>query len=247
MGFSPLDSSAKRTYRSLELEHLGLEVIAPKGAQDTQRFPMRRYAEDPTPYLAGSTQNVMAWLRVVQKAESYKDLAELYNGLAPKASTINIMYLEAHRKLQTIEFRQHSGTLDFEEVMTWVGACVSIVEFCMNVSEEAYIGLLYSRWDDFSFTFPELLRCIGVPEKTVMHYEKIVYERDHEYADIQYERALDLENRHGRPDPLTPLVEFVEGARRRNRMRRAVENRIELKHLAGGYGFYPEGSQWLQR
>ncbi|KAK3702363.1 hypothetical protein LTR37_014937 [Vermiconidia calcicola] len=229
---------ARRTYRSIEIDS---NIIPPSGLE-MDRYPLHRYGESTALHEAGSTQNAMAWSQVIQSAECLFDLEDLFNSSRfPKDITVNILNLSAGQARKTIEFRQHAGTLEFEEIMAWVGAAVQTVDWC-RCGKEEYLALVNSKWDDLSFSFPDLLRCIGATDDVVDHYNKVIKPMGSDYADQRYAEAMRIEHLHLLEDPLTPLVFEVESTRQRSRTARAVREHIEFKLLSGGYGRYPRSA-----
>ncbi|KAK3700029.1 hypothetical protein LTR37_016189 [Vermiconidia calcicola] len=228
---------ARRTYRSIEI---GSNIIPPSGLE-MDRYPLHRYRESSALREAGSTQNAMAWSEVIQSAECLFDLEDLFNSRFPKDITVNILNLSPGQAKKTIEFRQRAGTLNSEEIMAWVGAVVQLVDWC-RCGKEEYLALENSKWDDLSFTFPDILRCIGATDDVVDHYDKVIKPTGPDYADQCYAEAMRIEHLHPLENPLTPLISEVESTRQRTRTARAARDRIEFKMLSGGYGRYPRSA-----
>jgi len=93
---------------------------------------------------------------------------------------------------RTIEFRQHAGTCDANQILLWLRICHRLVVFSHEVSDSQLISLLRSVPDpDFAFT--DLLTAMGgadlvsdaqprviiraIPEQAVPQYDAAMYDR----------------------------------------------------------------------
>lgn len=69
----------------------------------------------------------------------------------------------------TIEFRQHTGTLDYIEIVAWVLLTCNIVEFCGKAFAEDMIDLCL-RAADRSFSLEDLFVALDCSEDVMDHY-----------------------------------------------------------------------------
>ncbi|KAL9119656.1 MAG: hypothetical protein Q9187_003786 [Circinaria calcarea] len=82
------------------------------------------------------------------------------------------------RKMGTIEFRQHRGTMDAEEICAWVEVVTGLVQWSHNAPSGVLLPLAVSALaTDKRFGLMELLRVIG-KEHLVKYYRGRVYERE---------------------------------------------------------------------
>ncbi|GME27483.1 hypothetical protein GTA08_BOTSDO08381 [Neofusicoccum parvum] len=71
----------------------------------------------------------------------------------------------------TVEFRQHRGTLDADEVFAWLGFVLSAVQYAETTSFQEHQELLVARVEDPQFTIFDLLKAIGAPAEVTSYYE----------------------------------------------------------------------------
>lgn len=82
------------------------------------------------------------------------------------------------RKMGTIEFRQHRGTMDPEEICAWVEVVTGLVQWSHNAPSGVLLPLAVAALaTDKRFGLTELLRVIG-KEHLVEYYRGRVYERE---------------------------------------------------------------------
>ena len=199
------------------------------------KYPVTRYGQEKELSLVGPLKTVVAWHEVVQKAQTLQDLIDLYAHLTAKHSSFNIQHCFREQGINTLEFRQHAGTLDHNQVMAWVYATVRTVEWCELVNQNDFSSTIHREWDNPDFSFVDMLRSMDAPSDAIEHYGGVI-DRSEAENDNVYDGALRVESQHPPGDPLTPLVRFVERQRHLNRSKEAVRKRIEHKHAFGCYG-----------
>lgn len=70
---------------------------------------------------------------------------------------------------KTIEFRQHTGTLDTNEITSWILTVISLVHFAHHVSDIDQLQLVLKGFDP-TFTTIGLLKVLGVCPKVLDYY-----------------------------------------------------------------------------
>lgn len=80
-------------------------------------------------------------------------------------------------KKKTIEFRQHKGSLDAQEIQRWILLTCNIVRIAYHANEEAISQALTRYSNRTNFTILDLLRVLGLQD-VAMLYEGHVYHHD---------------------------------------------------------------------
>ena len=80
-------------------------------------------------------------------------------------------------KKKTIEFRQHRGSLDGQEIQRWILLTCNIVRIAHDTNEGAILQMLRRYSNRTNFTILELLRAFGL-QNVAMLYEGHVYHHD---------------------------------------------------------------------
>lgn len=143
-----------------------------------------RNASDPE----GSNENLFDWLANIEEGiNTYSDLDDFFNCLQRDVgiawdmtghnSTCNFDNLfeceEFHRYEDTltgtIEFRQHAGTIDFMEIVSWVMLVCNIVSYCDKVADEEFIWLCLRAGED-KFNLEDLFAALDTNEDVMDHY-----------------------------------------------------------------------------
>ena len=84
---------------------------------------------------------------------------------------------------QTIEFRQHEGTVDAEEIVAWAKFCNAMVQFAHNISSAQLIELLCRYSTDENFGILELMRIMN-KKKLADHFSRRLHSRKRPDIDI---------------------------------------------------------------
>ncbi|KAK3704522.1 hypothetical protein LTR37_013805 [Vermiconidia calcicola] len=209
------------------------------------------HLRDPHFAQAAVANNVAAWLEIVRLAPDLDKLKELQS-MKSHSSTLNLNNLAGQNddawgnmyQLNTIEFRQHAGTLDRVEVRAWLDTVVSIVHHAHNVTETDFAQLCSDQhWLSPTHRTSDLLETIGCSEGTVKHYKHKLgiriphcsYGRDVMQQDMVALSELPADNM------LKPLQQLLASKRARDILPAQVQCRIGEKFKHGGYGqFIPE-------
>ena len=98
------------TYKNVFINYAHLEPIIDSFMPESRRNAY--YAQHIAPYLGG-----------LVNSNTKTDVGVLFGS---RYFTVNTKSYNRHG---TIEFRQHSGTTEFEKIFNWVSFCVKLVEF----------------------------------------------------------------------------------------------------------------------
>ncbi|MCJ1255591.1 hypothetical protein MMC24_003408 [Lignoscripta atroalba] len=77
----------------------------------------------------------------------------------------------------TLEFRQHKGTLDEDEICNWAEFVTGLVNWCHNVRLDVLLPLLVSNCTDSNFTVLDLMKFMG-KEHLVDFYKDRLFHRE---------------------------------------------------------------------
>lgn len=131
------------------------------------------------------------WLASIEGQSSHEGLAELFRlpggdakfpGITEKIdychnSSVNVENccedVDAERYASdlkgTVEFRQHTGTLDLLDILAWTSLTVRLAEYCHEVSDMEFLALC-AQGVDTGFGVRDLLSAVGVHGDVVEHY-----------------------------------------------------------------------------
>ena len=175
----------------------------------------------------GVMPNPQLGLHEIKKASSTEELLDLmiypYDTDRGKYRAFNLKPLRAWLKdpnssIPTIEFRQHAGSLDGEEISNWITLSVGIVQYCQKVEDVQFERLLnfaeLELWEkqgnnsdivneqkygripaEDKFTIIHLLGHIGLRSSEAYYTRRRIYPvsgKKQRYWTYPYERAMDL-------------------------------------------------------
>ncbi|MCJ1364347.1 hypothetical protein MMC16_003457 [Acarospora aff. strigata] len=89
----------------------------------------------------------------------------------------NFLNLRNVRNTQTIEFRQHRGTMDADEIIAWAEFTTGIVEYCHGVPPDRFMRLLLTFGADSEFSLLDLLQVIGKAH-LISYYKRRLFDRE---------------------------------------------------------------------
>lgn len=128
---------------------------------------------------AGS--NIFDWLASIEEVVSYAELDDFFTvplhrdlPTTGHSSVYNFENLVLRGALEeddikkTIEFRQHAGTLDFNDIMSWAALTCAIVDFCHTASDSDFLSLLMYGIDPGT-GIRDLCSGVGVPDHITSH------------------------------------------------------------------------------
>ncbi|KAF2144481.1 uncharacterized protein K452DRAFT_142507 [Aplosporella prunicola CBS 121167] len=164
----------------------------------------------------------LAWCRWIRA----NDFAHLVAGNYAYSTKHYYTDIKRRSQLGTIEFRQHRGTVDAEEIEAWVHVVAAMVRYSGEIRDDTgLIQFVKKHLVDPEFSVTDLLRCIGVRSATIEYYQHKLTE---EAALEEKERTLgdsELSALHATERYLDRLPDVVMG-------------RILLRLTRGDYGNY---------
>lgn len=114
----------------------------------------------------------------IEKIRDHDSFIELMNPDSFRFVAYNFLNLKkTARSKQTIEFRQHEGTMDADSILAWAEFTTGIVEYCYNVPPDRLMTLLLTFATDEKFSILNLLQIIGKPH-LIGHYRPILIHRE---------------------------------------------------------------------
>jgi hypothetical protein len=202
--------------------------------------------------------NIFHWLTSIEEASSFEQLGNFFHNNIPNCSretnghysTLNLDNLYAPpyasrssedsdphlQPIGTLEFRQHGGTLDFEEIVAHISLKQALVSFCHTSTDKDFLQL-FAHISNPTFRLSDLIRAIGGGEELLRYHEERRSFSQVTARQAEYERTIEgLQNGEFDYCPLVKLgaQASVEDHERNNWP--AVSARINAKHQAGTYG-----------
>ncbi|KXS97282.1 hypothetical protein AC578_4577 [Pseudocercospora eumusae] len=126
---------------------------------------------------------IFDWLLKIQRFDDYNDVSAFYDftylgceltghraavNLDNTTQTLNDRGLEPSN---TIEFRQHIGTLDYTEIVHYVTLLANMMQFCHTASHKHFL-LLMIHAADMNFLLPQLLSAIGCSPSLIAYFQR---------------------------------------------------------------------------
>ncbi|CAK4034413.1 Hypothetical predicted protein [Lecanosticta acicola] len=196
-----------------------------------------------------TSSSALQWLHAIQRAHSIAQLGKLYeipyNGVEDimngKNSTLNFDNSFADPEQDrydvdlkhTVEFRQHTGTLDQPTILNWVSLLVCVVEFCHTADDATFIHLLVQA-ANYKFELRELLQALRVEEGAMRHY---LGEEDDHLGELPPPLAR-VEHDEAAP-PLARLSEANDAEVGKNSDPTCVREKVDGKWRDQYYGWDP--------
>lgn len=194
----------------------------------------------------GPTTNLFDRLASVEQVQTYEELGEFFKpdlGLMHETTGHNSAYnfdnlfpdpefdRHAETLTGTIEFRQHTGTLDYIAIIAWVLLTCNVVEFCSRASAEEMVDLCL-RAADPSFRLEDLFVALDCPEDVMDHYLNgamigVITEASSEDSDPMPSSE---------PEMVTSLIEQNDTECEARADKATVEAVIRHKYESGQYG-----------
>lgn len=137
----------------------------------------------------GEASNNLSWLCEIQSVSSVEEIAAIHRGacsgdhLYTYGKQCNVNYDNmfpdeeynrvAHELKHTIEFRQHTGTLDGRAICSYISLMHAVFKFCNSADDATFIYLLL-QGADYNFGLLSLLQAVFVPPPAVRYYVGVV-------------------------------------------------------------------------
>ncbi|KAI7553305.1 hypothetical protein KC331_g1329 [Hortaea werneckii] len=147
----------------------------------TGRYPENMFAESAVLEKAAHQYSAGANVVVIQNAPTVLALNSLM--ATGHESTINLANLcifpwegVSPDKKMTIELRHHAGTLDVQQVLSWVDFVISAIRHSHD--KQSYEQMADTRFSDPDYDAIDLLAELGCNEHTVQHYAAQLHENN---------------------------------------------------------------------
>lgn len=123
-------------------------------------------------------QNVFGWLARIERMQSFKDFACFCDGkfecnyTSGHSCAVNFENLYSEMgddEKQTVEFRQHVGTLDYADIVAWVALLATFVDFCHR-APDTHVIYLAQQATNVDFKAPDFMQAIGCDDDLIQHY-----------------------------------------------------------------------------
>ncbi|RMY79703.1 hypothetical protein D0862_13064 [Hortaea werneckii] len=208
----------------------------------TDRYPENMFAESTDLEEAAYQYSAGANGVVIQNAPTVLALHSLM--ATGHESTINLANIsvfpwegESPDKKMTIEFRQHDGTLDVQQVLSWVDFVISAIKYSHDTQHHEQMA--NSSFSDPEYDAIDLLAELGCNEQTVQHYTFKIHGDDagELYADSTKIAALHEISELSTTEEGRIIAPVLKHSIEQQAM---VSRRIHEKLLVGGYGQFSD-------
>ncbi|KAI6902080.1 hypothetical protein KC318_g777 [Hortaea werneckii] len=147
----------------------------------TGRYPENMFAESTDLEKAAHQYSAGANVVVIQNAPTVLALNSLMANAHESSINIANIYVfpwdgESPDKKMTIELRQHAGTLDVQQVLSWVDFVISAMRY--SHVKQSYEQMANTRFSDPEYDAIDLLAELGCHEHTVQHYTAQLHGND---------------------------------------------------------------------
>ncbi|KAI7504949.1 hypothetical protein KC347_g8171 [Hortaea werneckii] len=231
----------RKTYSPKDIDLLG--VVR------TGHYPENMFAESTDLEKAAHQYSAGANAVVIKKAPTVLDLHSLMaNGHESTISIANLCVFpwdgESPDKKMTIEFRQHAGTLDVQQVLSWVDFVISATRY--SYEKQGHEQMANTRFSDPDYDAIDLLAELGCNEQTIQHYTAKLYGNDaaQPYADSTELAALKKISRLSTKEEGRIIAPVLKRSIEQQAMAihpLQVSRRIREKLLVGAYGQFSDG------
>ena len=207
-------------------------------------FPQKEYNEDPR-----YGYDIDSWLSLIRRAEDLDYVRGLY-GNSAKDCTLNMFNLtrtandNPQKLIQTIEFRQHTGTLEPNSVLSYIDFVTRLVTCCHWTNDGDFNSLFapHGKYRNASFNGVGILKELGCQDQTIEHYKALLTGKSQKSLQLdaikQQAKEINLSNEN--------LVALARLATRNVEDEKAnsdpdnVRGKILSKLLYGGYGLFSD-------
>ena len=232
----PFDKSERHVYYPLSFFHAyGEEFDTDKGTKSSLLLDRLHKIE-----LAKSYEEIGDFFEIVRPEIGLEELV-----VSGHNSCVNFDNLFPCPEIRfsetltgTIEFRQHTGTLDFLDIMAWVTLTCKIVLFCGTANTSDFLDLII-RSVDPKLTLDEFLNEIDCHRDVYNHYRNsaivgVIGEGSHLLG-----ARIEL--------PVEALIEQNDHECEQRASENSVQAAIDTKYASGLYGLDPDVEVSLPR
>ncbi|KAI7210261.1 hypothetical protein KC333_g8313 [Hortaea werneckii] len=237
----------KKTYSLEDVDLLDQDVDLLDRVR-TGRYPENIFAESADLKKAAHQYSAGANAVVIQNAPTVLDLDSLMaNAHESTISIANICIFpwdgDSPDKKMTIELRQHAGTLDVQQVLSWVDFVISAMRYSHD--KQSYEQMANTGFSDPDYDAIDLLAELGCNEQTVQHYAAQLYGNDAGglYADSTKIAALNETSKLSKTEEGRIIAPVLKRSIKQQAMAIhpiQVSTRICEKLLVGAYGQFSD-------
>lgn len=135
----------------------------------------------------------------------------------------------------TIEFRQHRGTLEANEIIAWVEVTTNMIRFAHKIALTGdMVSIVRQHAMDLQMSFDRFLYMIDVPDQVVNYYDMWLNSTTHS------KRVEQLEMTEMHDSRLTTLAPFFAHCREQQKNATEVMRAIAIQLKSGNYGLPEE-------
>lgn len=169
------------------LKNFGMLICAFE-RQFNSMHPMHRIQNNYAKPLGLVTPPGSSWEKVlaIGKLNNLIKIVEYFNTRddEPDCHTAyNFLNLRYAEQKKTIEFRQHTGTLDTLEATSWVETVTGLVEVCHKRPYPAFTDLIRQHIDDADFSIVDLLHALDMHEQAVYYQGRGIWQHKQQPCD----------------------------------------------------------------
>jgi hypothetical protein len=179
-------------------------------------FPLSRVDNRygfPLSYWLRGTGDVYAGVDAIEDCSTYYDICDLLKGYpTPKHVAYNILNLvDPLKGYKTVEFRQHQGTVDPDEICSWVMFVCGLMRLSYRAGKAGFPVSFLAQHKEVGFGFPEMLDQLNMcdladyyrmPGRLFEHQEDLPWEiapwvYDRKYTAVQSVESSYAESGNG--------------------------------------------------
>ena len=141
-------------------------------------------------------------------------------------------------KKNTIEFRQHAGTLNPTAALSFIDILINLVIRCERLNDEDFLALIRpgGQLRHPNLSSLDICRFVGCSQKAFDYYQRQLNSQDSELSIYLADQAAAAEKAIARKYPIANVALEMTKWQQGNIDQAGVQKRIMHKHLAGGYG-----------
>ncbi|MCJ1368989.1 hypothetical protein MMC20_000196 [Loxospora ochrophaea] len=119
-------------------------------------------------YILRNLDSVQARVRYIEKCQTPRELVMAMNPDLDRHFAYNFQNIAPWNPpdqfKQTIECRQHAGTLDIEEIVNWTKLLVGVVRFAHGIDSPSFMRMVLRNSANRKFDILKLIGLIGLPD-----------------------------------------------------------------------------------